>query len=444
MGWMQRLFNRTSTPRRRVLATLTLAMLALSLTGCPPKSSVITPAEPAKPTMGPSVSAVRADPVMRIRIAVGTQVARIHSPSGIRVGPPGQPAAAREYFTPLVILRRSGSFYIQSGKGAIAWAIPAIECNAISESAGLTIDGSLYPSSAVMQVVDAAQDAMGKFDVIVHAHMEEYLPGVLDKELYRTWNLTTFKAQAVAARSYALYSCEKNRLRHYDLEATTASQAYVGVVSNPTALTAVQQTRGLVLTWQGRILPAYYSSAASDIGQDAAIAFPDAVDIPPLRGRYLGGWEAGTRHFRWGPIARPRHETSLRIAAWGYANRHAVAGLRDITTISINSRNSVGRPAGFTLTDNAGRVYKMRPEHFRFACNYESPSLTALRDDQKLKSSFVTPIVGGNVINFTNGHGYGHGVGLSQHGAEAMAQRGHEYSAILAFYYPGATLKKLY
>ncbi|MCE9591706.1 MAG: SpoIID/LytB domain-containing protein [Planctomycetes bacterium] len=426
----------------RALALLALAGAVMLLTGCPPKTPPAAVIE--KPTLGPPVTAVRNDPTLRIRIAIDANTTRIHASSGLRIGPVGQTAAAREYHAPVVVMRRGGSFVIQSNAGAVAWNLPVLHCESLSGD-GLSIDDAQYPGRVTMHATDVLPaQAVGRFDVVVQAHMEEYLPGVLDRELYRTWGLTTFKAQAVAARSYALYCCEKNRAKHYDLDSTTAGQMYVGTVSNPNAQTAVDATRGMVLTWDGRVLPAYYSSTAGDAGQDAAIAFPDAVDVPPLRGRYQGGWEAGTRYYRWGPIVRSRREIARRIAVWGASNKHAVASLRDIGSITISSRNSVGRPAGFIVTDTSGRAYQMRPEHFRFACNQDAPGLPALRENQIIRSSFVTPRVSGATVTFTDGRGYGHGVGMSQFGAEAMSQKGFEYPAILGFYYPGAKIERLY
>lgn len=397
----------------------------------------------ASPKLGPLVASVQVEPMLRVRMAIDASSTRLETPSGLRLGPPGQPAAMREYRAPVTVTRRSGSFVIVSGGAAIAWALPVLAIEPMTDGT-LSVDGMRHPHAASLVVVNASQEAAGRFDVIIHARMEEYLPGVLDKELIRSWDITTFRAQAVAARSYAFFSRERNRHRHYDLESTVASQAYVGVVSNPKALQAVQQTRGLVLTWNGRVLPAYYSSSAADAGQDAVIAFPDGADLPPLRGRVHGGWEAGTRHYRWGPITRDRRETALRIAAWGHANKHPVANLRDLSVITIGSRNGAGRPAGFVLTDTTGRVYQMKPEAFRFACNQDAPGLTSLRSEQVLKSSFVTPRISGNAITFADGRGFGHGVGLSQYGAQAMAQKGYEYSSILAHYYPGAKIERLY
>jgi stage II sporulation protein D len=129
---------------------------------------------------------------------------------------------------------------------------------------------------------------------------------------------------------------------------------------------------------------------------------------------------------------------------WGRSNGHAVRGLDGLTAIEVSGRNSVGRPTHFTLTDRAGRRFALRCEPFRFACNYTGGRATALGKSQRLLSSFVRPSVNGGTVRFTDGRGYGHGVGMCQWGAQGMARAGHNHPAILKQYYPGAQVSRLY
>ncbi len=262
--------------------------------------------------------------------------------------------------------------------------------------------------------------------------------------MYASWRPTTFAAVAVAARSYALYCQTKNAGKYFDIDGSSAGQAYAGAVANRSAIVAVHETRGLVLSYGGRVLPAYYSAASGGTGQDAVAAFADALDLPPLRGRYQGGWEADCKYYRWGPITRSKWDLARRISAWGRVNRNPVADLHDITRITVTAQNSVGRPAQFTITESSGRRFVLGPEQFRFACNQEGGGASSLPERLKLPSSHVSVGVVGTNVEFTNGHGYGHGVGLSQFGAEAMAEHGYDYAAILRFYYLGATLERVY
>ena len=92
------------------------------------------------------------------------------------------------------------------------------------------------------------------------------------------------------------------------------------------------------------------------------------------------------------------------------------------------------------VIDRSGRSYKLNAEQMRFACNYEMKSNPA----QILRSSHMQVQVRGNIVTFYDGRGFGHGVGLCQWGAQAMAQYGYDYVHILRTYYPGAQLHKLY
>src|SRR5690606_21035761 len=105
---------------------------------------------------------------------------------------------------------------------------------------------------------------------------ESYLPGVVAKELYQTWPLPTFQAQAVCARSYALHERGRARAagRLFDVEATTQDQVFAGATDLPVAHSAVESTRGQVITYRGGVLRAYYSSTSGGRAASAADTWP--------------------------------------------------------------------------------------------------------------------------------------------------------------------------
>jgi stage II sporulation protein D len=106
--------------------------------------------------------------------------------------------------------------------------------------------------------------------------------------------------------------------------------------------------------------------------------------------------------------------------------------------------NAVGRPTQWLLTDDRGRQFTLAAESFRFACNFQTPGLPALSRADQLKSSHVRVTVTPTQVIFSDGRGFGHGVGMCQFGAQAMAVAGHGHGQILGFYYPGATLRRAY
>ena len=443
--------RRRSRPRGRrwlrmgvlaALAALCPGIISLTLWGCRPTA-------PPGPGPGFGVAARPAaasggklsrEPHVRIRIPKAGKRITFAGKSKFRVTP--GTAKPRTLAGPVTVQRSSSSAKLSLHRGDNRPAIIEAAVIELSSTNGkpIRIGKAAYPGSIVLY---ARSDGDG-FDVVNHVLIEQYLPGVLDRELYRHWQPVTYQAQAIAARSYAIAEQGRTRRRHFDLESTQASQVYGGVTANAKARRAVRRTRGTVLTYGGSVLPAYYSSCTGGRGQDAAAAFPNAPDIPPLRGRYHGAWGSASRYYHWGPIQRQRSTLSNRIAAWGRRKGHAVAALTSIRSITISRYNAVNRPTAFTITDAGSATYQLGAETFRFACNFDDASLPKLTSAARLRSSFTKVTVAGRYVTFSDGRGFGHGVGMDQHGAQAMAQRGHNAGSILAFYYPEAKLVKAY
>jgi len=147
-------------------------------------------------------------------------------------------------------------------------------------------------------------------------------------------------------------------------------------------------------------------------------------------------------------LRRELSTLSRRLAKWGEATGHEIASLNRIAAVAVTSRSRSGRPATFRVTDVSGRRYTLRCEAFRFACNHAADGdaasgLPAIPRDQRLKSSDVTISSEGGAVVF-RGRGYGHGVGMGQWGAQHLATAGYDARAILAFYYPGAVVTRVY
>lgn len=417
------------------LAALLAALLALP--GCGAKA----------PTL-PSDRPMSRQPVMRVRIARNKPSVRIGA-GRLRVRALGG-GSGRSFESPLTIRHRPGRFELEPRRGkAITWStsVLRIEEEGIaragtsdhaSEGRGIRIDGASFPGRLQIHL------QAGGLDVVNEVPMENYLPGVLEGELYSHWGFETFAAQTIAARTYALHRAMRSKGRHYDVESTTASQVYLGTTRNRQALEAVRRTRGMVLTWQDRIFPAYYSSTCGGTGQDAHLAFTDSPDIPPLHGRRHGGWCAASGHYRWGPLRRDRIDLGRRLASWGSANAHPIAAVRSVDRVVVVSRNSSGRPTTFAVSNTSGQTFRIQAESFRFACNHGGSGLPAVEKAAVLKSAHVNVAVNGKSVWFRDGRGHGHGVGLCQWGTQSMASKGHNAASILNFYYPGAKVKRLY
>ncbi len=126
------------------------------------------------------------------------------------------------------------------------------------------------------------QNKDGKLTVINNVNIEDYIKGVLPSEMPSGWETEALKAQAVAARSFALANLGKRAKYGYDLNDTTEDQVYGGA-SAETAKTnqIVDDTKGIVLIYDLKIIPAYYSASAGGQTINASAAWGN--DLPFIR-----------------------------------------------------------------------------------------------------------------------------------------------------------------
>ena len=413
---------------------------------------------------GVPLERVAAEPGMRVRVERGVERVELRAVGeagmaggmtgggeaggGLRVRIANGSGVVQEVRSPTTVTRVDNTFAFQRRRQTVLVMTAGEAGLRVSGEGGVALGGRRYPGDLVLRAAAGSERSATRMDVVNHVAMEAYLPGVLERELYASWPAAAFEAQAVAARSYAIWERAMQRgrdpARGWDLEGDVASQAYAGHATNPKAVDAVRRTRGVVLAWDGRVLPAFYSSACGGRGQDAAAVFADRVDdLPPLRGAVRAACcEASPKH-RW-RARRDAATLATRLAAWGRATRHPVAGLRGLSDVTTARRNAAGRPTRYRIADAAGRAYELDAEQFRFACNFEGPGAPPLAAGVRLPSSSLEPSVQEGRVSFEHGGGYGHGVGLCQWGARGRAAAGDDYQRVLAEYYPGATPVRAY
>ncbi len=389
-------------------------------------------------------------PIVRVRIERAIASASIGARGEVRVTTAGSPGAPLTFAPPLSVTRGESAWDLAGHSGRKA-TLPDREAPAGLEIASpgasdpLTLDR--VPYAGTLRLVSRPDVSGGTFDVIEHVAMETYLPGVLAKELVADWSLETFKAQAIAARSYALHEMERKAgaAATFDVESTTRSQAYGGLALNPTARRAVRETRGQILTWRGEVLRAYYSSTSG--GRQAR-----ARDIWPTG----PGWEFNLAtpinspveepYSRISPVHRWQAEREVRTFAQQlkrYGQEHGLA-LKEVgepVSIEPARRNPLGRPIAYAVRDDKGKTIEVNAEHLRMACNHPSP--VAIEKKQRVMSGDAEfDFVGPRVI--IRGRGFGHGVGMCQWGAEGRARAGQTGEEIVGYYYPGALITQRY
>ncbi|MBN2562381.1 MAG: SpoIID/LytB domain-containing protein [Phycisphaerae bacterium] len=276
-----------------------------------------------------------------------------------------------------------------------------------------------------------------------HVDVESYLRGVLRGELPRCFHPESFKAQAVAARTYVLYQkqtraglCQAGGAagRSFDVFDHEGSQMYIGVRGEDgIAVQAVEQTRGEVCVWNDgtgdRIFCTYYSSACGGCSQPVNNVKTNEPAIPPLSGNVLCRDCYLARFYRWGPVELSKAELTERLVA----HYPSLRRLGTIVGLKPKGETPDGRIIRIQLNGANGCNETLVGEDFRLSIG-----------GRTLKSTNFVIETHSDSFVFKNGRGYGHGIGLCQHGMETKARRGMKYREILGVYYPGAKVEKIY
>jgi stage II sporulation protein D len=283
------------------------------------------------------------------------------------------------------------------------------------EDSLIRVDKNLYRGG-----VEIVKDK-GSLLVINELNVEEYLKGVLNEEISAKWHPESLKAQAVVARTYALYQKGMRKNNLYHMKDTTADQVYGGVRNeNEMTNKAIEDTKGIVLTYRGKFAKAFYHSISGGITEDV-------TDVWGGEGEgYLKGikceFDKDAPNYHW---ETEIDNVDLEIAL--LKNGIKVDGLFSIEPTSFTSSKRVSE---LQIRHRNG-VEKISGVNFRKIIGYDEIKSTLFRI-KKNEGSFVF-----------YGRGSGHGVGLCQWGAKGMAERGYSFIDILKYYYPGIEIKKI-
>jgi stage II sporulation protein D len=247
--------------------------------------------------------------------------------------------------------------------------------------------------------------------------LEDYVAGVVRAEAGDRWPLEALRAQAVAIRTYAIHHRVLGAGKPYHLVASTAHQQFAGRVPPTSPIwTAVAETAGQILLWDGEPFPAFYHTDSGGFTEDPRTVFA-AKNMPALR-PVRSPFSAGSPHYYW--------TLEVKLAELADMLRRQDLAVGAVTGIEVTERSLSLRAAWVAVHGTRGTV-RLRGNDFRRAVGYDS-----------LKSTLFAVAVHGEVAQFA-GRGYGHGVGLCQWGAKTMAEQGYSSRQILEFYYPGTT-----
>lgn len=338
--------------------------------------------------------------------------------------------------------------------------------------------------------------AGGKGLVLVNVvPLEDYVKGVLKMEVNPSWPMEVLKAQAVVARTYALANLGRHGREGFDLCASVHCQEYRGASAEDERLNrAVEATSGEVLTYGGSLAKVFYHSDSGGYTSSARSVWGE--DVP-----YLKGVKEDFYH----RVRSPYSNWKLEISAADVGEALSKAGY-DVglpQSVEVTGRDEWGfRAVKVAISGSRGRV-EMPASRFRQILGYSVLKSTAFEvrgsgspsgsrevpsdaspapskpargrinvrelieaglsydeiveklyeaygivqgdvappEEQKGEQPSRRPSRGGRSFVF-EGRGWGHGVGMSQWGARALAEMGRSYREILAFYFPGTAVSR--
>ncbi len=296
--------------------------------------------------------------------------------------------------------------------GLLFWAVDKFKIKPENTPQNTTAVASIQPDESKISV---------KTDLgIEMMDLEEYLVGVVLREMPASFEIEALKSQAVVARTYALKRLETGGKHDKAIICTNSSccqgysspKEYLSKNGNQELLekvtNAVSETAGQVLIYNGELIEATYFSCSGGQTEDAKAVW--GSDIPYLQSTQSPGEEKATHYV-----------DTLKFTLEEFADR-----------LDLDPYGNAQSWIGKTRYTKGGGVDTM------YICGEEFKG-TTLRQKLGLRSTaFAISIVGSTVTITTKG--YGHRVGMSQYGAEAMAVQGMAYSEILSHYYKNTQL----
>lgn len=418
-------------------AWLWLGLLALAACAPPPPPS-------AGPAPGGDLPG--AEPDVRVGLAVDTATVEIRSDGGLRII---DPASRREV---ALVDPGSAATFTATAAGRLAYRAGGVSRETAAtvlsveprSRAPLVIAGNPYRGTAVIRAGGA-----GRVTAINQVDMEEYLLGVVPREIGRVGEelLEAAKAQAVAARTYAIRYLGRREALGFDVFATVQDQVYGGMEAEHDPISrAVRETAGEIITYQGTPVEAFYHSTCA--GQTAAIeeVWPteaprpylvSVVDVDPRTGE---AFDRSSNRFEWTERWTADELTGILNRTLADSLAPGVSDIGEIRDIRVLERTRSGRIARMLISTTSGDYHVGRDRIRWVFLRSSGPILNSSKFDVQLvrdARGSVSEIV-------ATGGGWGHGIGMCQVGAMGRARAGQDYRTILRTYYTGADITDLY
>jgi len=259
-----------------------------------------------------------------------------------------------------------------------------------------------------------------KSNIIERVPIEEYIVGVVSGEMPISFELEALKAQAVASRSYVMKQIDKNKNKEYDVVDTVKNQVYLdrnhlitvwkeSYVDNINKIkTAVLSTKGEYLTYNGKVAEALFFSTSPGLTENSEDIF---VSKEPYLRSVSSTWDK----------ISPKFSNTKTFALKEFCNLLNIECTEKLD-ITIINQTATGRIKNIKINAKeftGGQIFSK--------LNLNSTYFEIIQESDKV---------------IVKNKGYGHGVGMSQYGAEGMAREGYTYKEILKHYYKDIEIKK--
>ncbi|HKC90435.1 MAG TPA: SpoIID/LytB domain-containing protein [Candidatus Limnocylindria bacterium] len=337
-----------------------------------------------------------------------------------------------------------------------------------------TTDGLLSYNGRVFRgTLELAKDDEGDMIVVNEVDTASYLASVIGSEEPSTWMPEALASQAIAARTYLATHLQRHD--NYDIEGDTRDQQYDGLAGEDrSTVRAVERTAGMVATYNGRPISALYSANAGGITEDSENVYANA--LPYLRSVASPGDEVaqasswGHTSWQWTTeYTAPQLRAYLRPRGIDVGDPQRIELTQTTATGRVVSSRIVGSAGSTEIGKDASRYYfglrstlftvTVRPEEPEFVAanntdrirqleflgaKTDRPYYATVRDPDRSWTLRITGWLYRLPARFVfDGKGFGHGVGMSQWGAQGMALGGASAEDILRHYYQGIAITSL-
>ena len=259
-----------------------------------------------------------------------------------------------------------------------------------------------------------------KLTVVNELAIDDYLKGVLPREVSPTWPQQALRVQAVASRTYLASHLGTHQSQGFDLCADVHCQVYGGMTKeHPKTNEAVDATHNQILIYDGKPISAFFHSNCG--GSTEEVQYVWGTAAKPYLPRVKCGYGTSNPGYNWTyTVAATDMLATLKA-------KTPVKG-KKLESVKIKHKSPSGRAEFFTIVTDVGS-FELSGNALRIAMNPEKIRSTLLTDFKRTGNSYIF-----------SGRGWGHGVGMCQWGAKGQAELGRDYRDILQYYYPHTTL----